>query len=167
MKRLFTHILSLFAFLSATAQQHKLTGIWEGDLEAGPQKLRLVYTVSEAGAGKLKATMQSPQQSAAALPVDTIFTKGDSVFIDMKKFGIRFNEDNVNMVKNDQFEQGVVMTPKNSQVFGRTAKKLFIKEFSSLTLASPATHVLTNGADTVMAVSKYGKGLVLAEREAE
>ncbi|MET0635694.1 MAG: glycoside hydrolase family 88 protein [Chitinophagaceae bacterium] len=76
-------------------------------------------------------------------------------------FGIRFNEDSKNRVQNDQFEQGVVKTPEGSKIFG-SVKKLFIKEFSSLALSLPAIPVLTNGSDTVMAISRYGKGVVLA-----
>lgn len=77
------------------------------------------------------------------------------------KFGIQFNEDNKNLVEGNHFEQGAVVTPDNNPVFG-SSKKLYIKEFSSLKVSSPAEVVLKNGNDNVMAVAKYGKGTVFA-----
>lgn len=78
-----------------------------------------------------------------------------------EKFGIHFNEDSYNRVQNDMFEQGAVLTPENHEIFG-TAKKLYIKEYSSLNLTSPAKAVLTSGGNNLMAVVKYGKGTVFA-----
>jgi unsaturated rhamnogalacturonyl hydrolase len=76
-------------------------------------------------------------------------------------FGVRFNEDSRNRVENDRFEQGVVTTPQKSSVFGEP-KKLYIKEYSSLSLSKPAIALVKNGSDNVMAVSKIGKGIVFA-----
>ena len=78
-------------------------------------------------------------------------------------FGITFNEDSRNRVQNDQFVQGAVNTsPAGKDPVFPTVKKLFIKEYSSLQLKAPATMVLANGTDNVMAISKYGKGTVFA-----
>lgn len=66
-------------------------GLWEGNVVAGIQKLRLVYNISKDASGNIRAAMQSPQQSAAFLPADTVFIQGDSVFIEMRKFKIRFS----------------------------------------------------------------------------
>jgi len=77
------------------------------------------------------------------------------------KFGIQFNEDNKNLVKGDNFSEGAVFVPENHSIFGN-AGRLYIKEFSSLTLKEPAIPVLTHNGDVVMAVSKYGKGTVFA-----
>ncbi|RYY59370.1 MAG: hypothetical protein EOO05_13460 [Chitinophagaceae bacterium] len=92
--------------------------------------------------------------------------KGNAEFTHLNElaasFGIHFNEDKQNTVIDDMFEQGVVMSPAGSAVFGTQAKKLFIKEFSSLALQSPAEAVLTKGDIKVMALSKYGNGWVVA-----
>lgn len=77
------------------------------------------------------------------------------------KFGVHFNEDSHNRVKNDMFEQGAVMTPNGHEIFG-SAKKLYVKEYSSLNVATPARTVLKSGENNLMAVAKYGKGTVFA-----
>ena len=77
------------------------------------------------------------------------------------KFGIRFNEDNVNMVKNDVYEQGEVIVPSGHPIF-TTARRLFIKELATIETSKPASAIVTKDGKNVMAVSKYGKGTVFA-----
>ncbi|MDB5193581.1 MAG: glycoside hydrolase family 88 protein [Segetibacter sp.] len=77
------------------------------------------------------------------------------------KFGLRFNYDGKNMVQNNQFEQGLVNIPANHSIF-KTAKKVFIKELSTLQVKKPATAVLTKDGDNIIAVAKVGKGTVFA-----
>jgi unsaturated rhamnogalacturonyl hydrolase len=78
-----------------------------------------------------------------------------------EKFGIHFNEDSHNRVKNDMFEQGAVLTPDNHEIF-KAPKKLYVKEYSSLKVSGPAKTVLKSGENDLMAVAKYGKGTVFA-----
>ncbi len=78
-----------------------------------------------------------------------------------EKFGIHFNEDCKNRVQGDNFEQGAIRIPANHPIF-KTAKKAFIKEFSTVSAKAPAKIVLKNGEDNIIAVSKYGKGTVVA-----
>ncbi len=75
------------------------------------------------------------------------------------KFGVKFNEDNYNLVQGNQFEQGAIMIPSNHQVF-KTAKKIYIKELATLQVNAPATTVLSKEDKNIMAVAKYGKGTV-------
>ena len=77
------------------------------------------------------------------------------------KFGIEFNENSLNRVQNDIFEQGAVLTPDGHEIF-KSPKKLYVKEYSSLNVTSPARTVLKNGDNNLMAVAKYGKGTVFA-----
>jgi unsaturated rhamnogalacturonyl hydrolase len=77
------------------------------------------------------------------------------------RFGIRFNEDHVNMVQKDQFEQGLVSVEDGNPVFP-TARRLYIKELASLDVKAPAKTILTKEGKVVMAVASYGKGRVLA-----
>ncbi|RYY40135.1 MAG: glycoside hydrolase family 88 protein [Chitinophagaceae bacterium] len=77
------------------------------------------------------------------------------------KFGMRFNEDHLNMVQRDQFEQGEVVVPAGHPVF-RTARRLYIKELASIETTAPATGLLSKEGRTVMATAQYGKGRVLA-----
>ena len=91
MKHLVT-ILSLTFLCSVVfAQQNKFTGTWEGDLDAGMQKLRLVFDIRETSAGHIKLTMQSPQQSAMQMPADTAFINGETIGMEMTKFNISFS----------------------------------------------------------------------------
>lgn len=77
------------------------------------------------------------------------------------QFGIRFNEDSKNRVQGDQFEQGAVFVPEKHSIFGNV-RQLYIKELSTLTLSPPAIPVLQHNGDAVMAISRYGKGMVFA-----
>ncbi|HNU15735.1 MAG TPA: glycoside hydrolase family 88 protein, partial [Chitinophagaceae bacterium] len=78
-----------------------------------------------------------------------------------RKFGIQFNEDSKNRVQNDQFEQGVVMAGINNPIFSSNWK-MYIKEYSSLEVSTPAVMIIKNGNDNVMTAKKYGKGTVFA-----
>jgi unsaturated rhamnogalacturonyl hydrolase len=78
-----------------------------------------------------------------------------------QKFGITFNQDARNLVKNDQFEQGAFIILSNHSIF-KTAKKIYVKELSTLNVTKPAKAVLTEGGDNIIAVAKVGKGTVFA-----
>jgi unsaturated rhamnogalacturonyl hydrolase len=78
-----------------------------------------------------------------------------------ERFGIHFNEDSKNKVQGNNFEQGAIRIPANHLIF-TNPKKIYIKELSTIQAKPPATIVLKNGNDNIIAVSKYGKGIVLA-----
>ncbi|QNK61612.1 hypothetical protein H7F33_13730 [Pedobacter sp. PAMC26386] len=78
-----------------------------------------------------------------------------------KEFGVRFNLDSKGKVTDDQFEMGKIMVLAGNPVF-KTAKQLFIKEFSSLAITPPAKSILKDrDGNEVIALSKYGKGAVI------
>lgn len=64
------------------ATQQKLVGTWQGILDAGAVKLRLVLKVAKE-AGSLKATMDSPDQGATDLPFASITITGAAVRLEM------------------------------------------------------------------------------------
>ena len=72
-------------------------------------------------------------------------------------FGITFTDKSINMVKNDEYEKGVVF-PNNSF---KTTYKMFLKELSVLNVKAPAKAVTKEG-DVIIATAQYGKGTVLA-----
>ncbi|MFT3980602.1 MAG: glycoside hydrolase family 88 protein [Ferruginibacter sp.] len=79
-----------------------------------------------------------------------------------EKFGIHFNENNPrNLVKGNDYPTGTINIPKGNAIF-KTAKNIYIKEISTLTLTAPAKAVLTDKGDNIIAVSKVGKGTVFA-----
>ena len=77
------------------------------------------------------------------------------------KFGIRFNIDNQNQVINDEYSQGEVSIPTGNAIFSKPSK-IFVKEYSSLSVNKPATPILKKGNYVVMATAKSGKGFVFA-----
>jgi unsaturated rhamnogalacturonyl hydrolase len=78
------------------------------------------------------------------------------------RFGINFNENHSrNMVKGSDFPTGTINIPAGNLIF-KTAKNIYIKEISTLTLKAPAREVLTDKGDNIIAVSKVGKGTVFA-----
>ena len=88
-------LLSLFS-LASFAQQNKFVGTWEGDLDAGVQKLRMIFTISQKDNGQLKVTIQAPQQSPAQIPADTVFTDANKISLEVKMFKMSFSGTLVN-----------------------------------------------------------------------
>jgi unsaturated rhamnogalacturonyl hydrolase len=79
-----------------------------------------------------------------------------------ERFGIHFNDDLRNHVKDDQhFKDGTLMVDEGNPVLV-TAKKIFMKDICSLTLSYPAEPILRDGDAVIIAVCRYGRGIVLA-----
>lgn len=76
-------------------------------------------------------------------------------------FGIRFNDDNQFMVKNDNYSEGEIPIPASNLIF-KTTKNIFLKEISSLQLSAPAIPALQQQDMNIMALARYGKGTVFA-----
>ncbi|MFP5040182.1 glycoside hydrolase family 105 protein [Parasediminibacterium sp. JCM 36343] len=79
----------------------------------------------------------------------------------MAKFGMQFKEDSRNHVKTPNFEQGAIYIPAGNTIF-ETAKKVYLKEISTLKVTPPAVSALTDKGDVIIATAKYGKGTVFA-----
>jgi pimeloyl-ACP methyl ester carboxylesterase len=62
-----------------------IDGNWQGVLDLGATKLRLILKLSKAADGSLKASLDSPDQSALDLPVDVIAFKDRALRFEMKK----------------------------------------------------------------------------------
>jgi unsaturated rhamnogalacturonyl hydrolase len=76
-------------------------------------------------------------------------------------FGITFTSKSRNMVKNDEFETGLVIPNDNKKIFS-APYKMYLKEISVLNVKSPAKAVVTKDSDVIIAMAKFGKGTVLA-----
>lgn len=79
----------------------------------------------------------------------------------MAKFGITYNEDLHNHVIGEQFEQGAVVIPADNAIF-KAAKKIYIKDISTITVTAPAVASLADKDAVIIATAKYGKGTVFA-----
>lgn len=75
-------------------------------------------------------------------------------------FGITFTDKSRNMVLQDEFETGAVV-PNNKIVFKEWVK-MYLKEISILEVKKPAAALATQEGDVIMAIAKYGKGIVFA-----
>jgi unsaturated rhamnogalacturonyl hydrolase len=79
-----------------------------------------------------------------------------------EKFGIHFNDDLRNHVKDDQhFKDGAFIIRADNPIL-KTAKKIFMKDICSLTLGPPASAALKDGDAAIIAITRYGKGTVVA-----
>ena len=91
--------------------------------------------------------------------------KGNAEFehfnICAEQFGIHFNEDSRNKVVGKEYRTGTFDHLPDHPIF-RNVRQIFLKEVCTLRLQHPATSVLTDGGDVIMAVSRYGKGTVFA-----
>ena len=61
-----------------------LAGNWKGALQVGQAKLRLLFKISRTPAGVLTAKLDSLDQGARDIPVETIVTKDNSVRMEVK-----------------------------------------------------------------------------------
>ena len=69
--------------------QVKPEGDWEGTLDAGAAKLKLIIHVVRKGE-QLTATLDSPDQGATGLPIDSISVTDSLIQLDMKSLGATY-----------------------------------------------------------------------------
>lgn len=77
------------------------------------------------------------------------------------QFGIQFKKDSRNRVQGNDFAMGLILTRDDNPIF-TTAKRLYLKEISTLAVTPPATPIISDKGDVIMAVAKLGKGTVFA-----
>ncbi|MGI8732055.1 MAG: alpha/beta hydrolase family protein [Pyrinomonadaceae bacterium] len=70
-----------------TIQTQGLQGIWQGTLEAGGTKLRLILKVAKLPNGTFAATMDIPDQGGTDVPVDATTVKDAAVRFELKALG--------------------------------------------------------------------------------
>jgi unsaturated rhamnogalacturonyl hydrolase len=78
-----------------------------------------------------------------------------------EKFGIHFNDVLRNHVVNDKFESGKIEVPSGGPIF-HDAHTIFMKDTCTISAKTPASPILTDEGDTIIAVARYGKGTVFA-----
>lgn len=105
-------VLLFFLFLNSQnfAQEQNLVGTWLGTLKFSGTELRIVFNVQEDN-GLLKATMDSPDQGANGIPVDSVIFDNSNIRFDIKAVngyydGI-FNKDSMEIKGN--WHQGGVL----------------------------------------------------------
>jgi unsaturated rhamnogalacturonyl hydrolase len=77
------------------------------------------------------------------------------------RFGIQFNFDCINKESGRNFEMAKIDVDPGNKIF-KNISKVYIKEYSSLSVKPPANTVLKEGNINVAAIAKVGKGAVFA-----
>ena len=78
-----------------------------------------------------------------------------------EKFGIHFNDDLYKHVIDKQFEMGAINVTPDNPVF-KTARKVYLKDIATLKLSLNAKPVLTDSNKVIVAIARYGRGIVFA-----
>ncbi len=71
----------VFCLSSSAAESGDITGDWAGVLRFSGMEMRVVFHITEGEDGALAATMDSPDQGAAGIPVSGISFDGDSLVV--------------------------------------------------------------------------------------
>ncbi|MGE0606953.1 MAG: alpha/beta hydrolase family protein [Pirellulales bacterium] len=101
------------------AEPKSLAGLWSGDLQVGGVKLRLVLHVDLQEDGRLKASLDSPDQGAKGIAIDTVtLDKAGRVRMESKLIKATFDgqlNDAGNEVAGRWKQQGVLELPLTIQ----------------------------------------------------
>jgi len=76
--------LVLSAFAALAAPTNDVAGHWQGTLDTGTAKLRLVFKISKAASGALTAKLDSLDQGARDIPVDTVTASNKTLRMEVK-----------------------------------------------------------------------------------
>ena len=79
-------LIAAFAAFALQASAQNISGIWNGELNAGIQKIPLVLNLTTDG----KCTLDSPQQGAKGIPADIVFISADSLNVSLKALNASF-----------------------------------------------------------------------------
>ncbi|MCB0843281.1 MAG: alpha/beta hydrolase, partial [Bacteroidetes bacterium] len=84
----------LFTFtllLSISMHSQDISGKWNGVLKVSGQSLRIVFNITQAENGEgFQATMDSPDQGARGIPVNSITFEGNEVILNILAAGISY-----------------------------------------------------------------------------
>ena len=78
-----------------------------------------------------------------------------------ERFGIHWNENMRHDVIDNHYEQGALVMQKGNPVF-TSGLQVYIKQLCTQNIKAPATAVLTENNETIISISKVGKGTVFA-----
>lgn len=109
MKKFITAGILLVSSLYSLAQSEKFIGIWEGELDAGVQKLKMVFSFKKNTNGVMVVSIQAPQQSPMQIPADTlVFLSPTEISLQKKQFNMSFTGKLINdSTINGNFVQGM------------------------------------------------------------
>lgn len=141
----------------------KVIGTWEGTLDAGAAKLKLVLHIDAARDGALAGRLDSPDQGATDLPIDSLSLAGNTLKFEMKSLGAAYEgilESNGNQISGE-FRQGGQALPLVFNNTGRTATKALLT-IRKVAAGSHSLNLLVGGEGTPTIVFEAGFGAGLA-----
>ncbi|MEP6912189.1 MAG: alpha/beta hydrolase, partial [bacterium] len=150
---------------AADPAQRKLVGTWEGTLDAGAMKVRLVLKVVKETNGSLKATLDSPDQGATDLPFASIANTGPAVRLEMTSPAEAIYEGNLSSDGSEisgQWQQGGQKFPLNFKRAGKTASSdPNAPKLESIDAGGHKLNLLTagHGTPTVILEAGFGAGI--------
>ncbi len=139
-----------------------VVGTWEGTLDAGAAKLKLVLHI-ESKDGVLVGRLDSPDQGATDLPIDSLSIDGSTLKFEMKSLGASYEgklESNGNQITGE-FRQGGQAFPLVFKNTGRTASKGLL-EIRKVAAGGHSLNLLVGGEGTPNIVLEAGFGAGLA-----
>ncbi|RYG51526.1 MAG: alpha/beta fold hydrolase, partial [Chitinophagaceae bacterium] len=166
MKKIYTLFILTCLINGGLKAQSAWDGAWHGKIEAA--NLRLVFNLKSAENGSISATMDSPDQSAFGLAVDSAWVKEDSLYISDSRFRISFKGKRTNdSTINGVFSQGMdipLLLKRNAPETKSTpkAKKQtpvppFPYKEEEVTIENKKSGITLSGTLTIPAVTN-GKG---------
>src|SRR2546423_579768 len=135
-------------------------GIWEGTLDVA--KLRLVLHIESLKDGALTGRLDSPDQGATDLPLDSVSLVGNILHFEMKSFGAMYEGklDSAGAQVVGEFKQGDQAFPLTFKRTGRTATKSVLT-LQKIDVGGHALNMLIGGeaAPAVVFEAGFGAGL--------
>ena len=89
MKKIILSICLLFSWAGAFAQK-PIEGDWMGKLNLGPQSLTIVLHVNCDAQGKAECTLDSPDQGAKGIAIETDYCSSDSISVSLASLALSF-----------------------------------------------------------------------------
>lgn len=130
--------LYLSAYLTAAyAATNDVVGYWRGTLDTGVAKLRLVFKVSQGAKGELTAKLDSLDQGARDLPMDSVTVSNKTLRMESKLIqGLYVGTLDASGVKaTGVWSQGVTVLPLTLEK-GQGTEKAEVEKFSTEDLAA-------------------------------
>ena len=143
--------------------QAKPEGDWEGTLDAGVAKLKLVIHVVKKGE-QLSATLDSPDQGATGLPVDSISVTDGSIQLEMKSLGAtykgKFSSDGSRI--EGEFNQVGQAFPLNLTRVDKGNTKPGLLRLEKVDVGGHSLNLLIGGQGTPAVIFEGGFGVGIA-----
>ena len=143
--------------------QVKPEGDWEGTLDAGVAKLKLVIHVVKKGE-QLTATMDSPDQGATGLPIDSINVSDNSIQLEMKSLSAtyrgKFSSDGSRI--EGEFNQGGQAFPLNLTRVGKGNTTPGLLRLERVDVGGHSLNLLIGGQGSPAVIFEGGFGAGIA-----